>query len=250
MPDEIQAGEKCIARCEVALEDGLAFEAGEPVLVERLEVDEARPGYCLVVFSERLGRFVHLSPLELARAGQPVVIARVPPSGPVRREESEPVEQAEPPVPESGGPPPVRTYRPPRATRHRQSMATFNLRITRPGTRRMIGAVTTVIIIAVIGITLFVYMGFRVPRPTPSGTEVTDEAYLCENNLRAIKGAVAAYTAQYGAFPPDGPVRNTLVPMFLKQSPTCPTSGSEYVLKADYPFSDCPTNEPDHILGF
>jgi len=74
----------------------------------------------------------------------------------------------------------------------------------------------------------------------------------CQANLRTIDGAIFAYDAQYEAFPPDGKVGDILVPEWIRNTPTCPTTGKEYVLRVGpdgQTTTSCPTNEPGHNLG-
>jgi hypothetical protein len=73
----------------------------------------------------------------------------------------------------------------------------------------------------------------------------------CQANLRTIDGAVMTYYAENEAYPPAGEVGDSLVPDFIRRTPTCPTSGREYVLEegdGDIPTSSCPTGEPGHSI--
>lgn len=253
MPDGIQAGDNCIVRFNMTTGEGLAFEAGEPVVVERLEVDRARPGYHLVVFSERLGHEMTLSSRELARAGEPVNVARVPPSGP-RREREEPpqLDDSDEAARGVGGPPPP----PPASVRRRVPRPSGVDR--RPTVRRTTGAVVLTAWVAVL-LAGFFFMVAIMTRTNPHmGTydAAADERY-CEANLRIIEDAIEMYDAEYGSYPPSGKVADLLVPVFLKSSPTCPTSSMEYEITSQYPAGapqppeprvECPTGMPTHKL--
>ena len=88
---------------------------------------------------------------------------------------------------------------------------------------------------------------------TSTSTSGDTEAEACKANQQTINNAVLAYGAanngDYTAIKGLPVDSSALVPNFVEEGLSCPTTGQPYVLNsADQPTTACPTNEPGHEL--
>jgi type IV pilus assembly protein PilA len=78
----------------------------------------------------------------------------------------------------------------------------------------------------------------------------------CQSNQRTIDSAINAYDGYYDVWPGDGPVADTLGPMWLKQVLRCPASpapgtyslGGADVAAGVPPATSCPGGIPSHVV--
>ena len=78
----------------------------------------------------------------------------------------------------------------------------------------------------------------------------------CQSNQRTIDSAINAYDGFYDVWPGDGPVAETLGPMWLKSELTCPASprpgtyslGGGDVVAGVPPRTSCPGKIPSHVI--
>jgi hypothetical protein len=106
-------------------------------------------------------------------------------------------------------------------------------------------------IVAIIAAVLVVVAGTVVAIAVPVflGARTNAQRRTCQSNLRTIDGAIQAYYAENGKYPPAGEVGDILVPDFIRSTPTCPTSGKPYTInRGNPPTTACPTHVPGHTL--
>jgi len=103
-----------------------------------------------------------------------------------------------------------------------------------------------VIIIVIVAIAIPVY------RSTLSNAKTKK----CQSNQRTIDSAINAYDGYYDVWPGNGPVADTLGPMWLKQTFKCPASpppatyslGGADPAAGVPPTTSCPGHIPSHVV--
>jgi hypothetical protein len=208
LSDNDQPGAKFVARQDVCFGNQIAFVAGEPMTLWKVEPYPVTPGHKYVVYSPRLEKYISLSDREI--------------------------------VPFHATPAPTQAFPYPQYPYPAAMPAGNKSPVV------VLAVVSAVLFLSVLGIALSIGIGTH--RSIRSGSQ----ARTCKANLSTIDGAMMVYNAQYEAYPPSGEVGDLLVPMWLKSTPTCPTSGKPYTIQTlvpgEPPTVTCPTGEPGHSI--
>lgn len=83
--------------------------------------------------------------------------------------------------------------------------------------------VELMVVVLILGILIAVAL------PIFNESKASAQRSTCWSNQRTIEGACQSYSASYGSIPPN---LAAMVPRYLRDAPTCPSSGVEYTIDA------------------